>query len=233
METAYNAKYNSDEWIGKKFGKLTVVGFERHISKSGEKSWYWKVKCDCGNEKYMSPWNITSGKNISCGCVRKSIGKENKKHGEVNTRLYMIWGRMIERCSSDGERYKRYHGRGIKVCEEWKQYKVFSKWARLNGYKDNLSIERINNNGDYCPENCKWIEQPLQARNRSTTFWVEYDGRKMSLAEACELANMPYKTVFARIREMGWSFEDAISIPINTTRSWKRNERFCKNTNKK
>lgn len=228
MKTANNAKYNSEEWVGKKFGKLTVIGFERHISKSGEKSWRWKVKCECGTEKTMEPWSVLSGRYVSCGCVRLSVGKKNKTHGEAKTRLYMIWGRMNERCSSTDERYKRYQGRGIEVCEEWKKYETFAAWAYSNGYEDGLSIERVDNDGNYCPENCKWIKRGLQARNRNTTFWVEYDGRKMSLAEACELAGMPYKTVFARIKDMGWSFDDAISIPINTTRKWKRSERFCK-----
>lgn len=225
---AVNAKYNSEEWIGKRYGKLTVIGYEKHARKNGEKSWYWKARCDCGNEKLMSPYAIISGKYVSCGCVRFSIGHDNYKHGETGTRLHTIWGRMIERCSSKDERYKRYSGRGIGVCEEWHNYETFAEWARNSGYQDNLSIERIDNDGNYCPENCKWIEQKYQARNRGTTFWVDYCGKKMSLAEACELADMPYKTVFTRIKYMGWSVDDALSIPLNTTRKWKRSERFCK-----
>lgn len=236
MSIAHNAKYNSDEWIGKEFNHLTVIGYKLHYDKNGEKSWRWIVRCDCGQERLMSPWSVQSGKNVSCGCVRKSIGKIiNAKHNACHTRLYAIWSHMIQRCEMNTEAskktidYKRYCGRGIKVCDEWHDYETFAKWAADNGYEDELSIERIDNDGNYCPENCKWIKQPLQARNRGTTLWVEYHGRRMSLAEACEIACVPYKRAFSRIKYMNWPVEDALSIPVDETRKWKRSDRFCNN----
>ena len=138
-----------------------------------------------------------------------SYNRGIKTHGESHTRLHDIWCDMRKRCKHN----PRYAGRGIKVCEEWGDYTVFAKWARENGYTDNLTIERVNVDGDYCPDNCKWIELVEQARNRTTTKWVEYQGRKVSLAEASELAGLPYKTVHLRIKK-GWSVERALSEPL-------------------
>ena len=134
----------------------------------------------------------------------------NRTHGESHTRLHNTWLGIIDRC----RHHKGYGGRGISVCEEWKDYVTFREWALSNGYADNLTIERIDVNGDYCPGNCTWIPLEKQARNRRTTHWVEYNGERMSLAEACERANMPYKQVFARVKVHGWSFEKSISTPI-------------------
>jgi len=131
-------------------------------------------------------------------------------HGESHTRLHNTWMGMIKRCKS----HPRYAGRGIKVCDEWQNYITFAEWARSHGYADDLTIERIDVNGDYCPENCSWIPLNAQARNRRTTRWVEYRGEKMSLAEACERAGLPYKQVFERIQKRGWSVERALNTPI-------------------
>lgn len=130
-------------------------------------------------------------------------------HGESHTRLHNIWCGINKRCKPDGV----YGKKGIFMCDEWKDYTVFAKWARENGYADDLTIERVNVKGNYCPENCTWIPLGKQARNRSTTRWVEYQGRRMSLAEAAELANLPYKEVHLRIKK-GWSVEDALSTPL-------------------
>lgn len=130
-------------------------------------------------------------------------------HGESHTRLHNIWCDMNKRCRFN----PGYAGRGIKVCEEWSDYRVFAEWARSNGYADNLTIERKDVDGDYCPQNCTWIERPKQARNRTTTKWVEYRGKTMSLAEATELVGIvPYKTVHLRMKK-GWSLDKALTEP--------------------
>ena len=220
MGCAKNAKYNKPEWIDKKFGKLTVIGYELVERKKG-KQWYWKCRCDCGKETLVEPINVISGHSLSCGCMKTHYGAV--KHGESGSRLYIIWSHMLTRCDpkSKEKSVYRYALRGISVCDEWKEYKRFSEWAKNNGYKEGYSIERIDNDGNYCPENCKWIEKKLQSRNRRTTHWVNYNGKMMSLAEACEITGMPYKTVFARIHDMKWSLDDALKIPVgrNTTRS--------------
>lgn len=138
----------------------------------------------------------------------------SKTHHESHTRLHNIWCDMNKRCKY----HKQYAGRGIKMCGEWHDYEKFAEWARSNGYADDLTIERIDVNKDYCPENCKWIPLGSQARNRTTTKWVMFMGRKMSLAEAAEIAGLPYKQVHYRIKN-GWSVEDALSIPLKHGKS--------------
>lgn len=143
---------------------------------------------------------------------RKSVGI--KTHGESHTNLHNIWCGMNSRCDPNHKHSDRYGKRGIAICDEWHSYEAFAEWARANGYREGLSIERIDVNGNYEPGNCKWIPPEQQARNRRTTHWVVYNGREMSLAEACELAGMPYKQVFWRMARAGWPFEKAISVPI-------------------
>ena len=156
---------------------------------------------------------------------RKSVGV--KTHGESHTRLHDIWCGMNNRCDPNHAHAKCYGKRGIQICDEWKSYESFAKWARNNGFRDDLTIERIDVNGDYCPENCTWIPIGKQARNRRTTHWVVYNGEKMSLAEACERAGLPYKQVFWRMARAGWSFEKAISTPMGAEIEHKESEHVC------
>lgn len=149
--------------------------------------------------------------------MRKGLkGKESPTyiHGESHTRLHNIWMGMLKRCK-DGECYehKRYHDRGIRVCDEWQEYIPFRDWALANGYSDDLSIERKDVDGNYCPENCTWIPMEKQARNRTTTFWIEYNGERISLAEACEREGQDYKIVHWRFRH-GWDIYKALYTPI-------------------
>lgn len=204
----YN-NYRDPKWVGEKFGMLTVLGATHHVSSNGCKEWFWEVECDCGNTKVMKPHEIINGKIVSCGCYRLNRPSLTKRHGESHTRLHDTWCGINNRCKSD----PHYAGRGIGMCDEWLEYEAFRDWALASGYSDNLTIERIDVNGDYCPENCKWIPLAQQARNRTTTHWVEYDGEKMSLAEAAERAGLPYKQVHARIKS-GWSEYDALHTPL-------------------
>ncbi len=135
----------------------------------------------------------------------------SKRHLESHTPLHDIWCGINNRC----RHHPRYAGRGIGICAEWSIYENFRDWALANGYEPGLTIERVNVNGNYCPENCAWIPLKKQARNRTTTKWVEYDGREMSLAEAAELAGLPYKEVHLRIKS-GWSVYDALHTPLLT-----------------
>ena len=150
-----------------------------------------------------------------------------KTHGESHTRLHNIWCGMNNRCNPNHINTRGYAERGIKICDEWKSYEAFAEWARNSGYNDDLSIERIDVNGDYCPENCTWIAFSKQARNRRTTHWVTYNGVKMSLAEACEKAGLPYKQVFWRMARAGWSFEKAISTPMGAETGFKEHTHTC------
>ena len=212
-------KYNDSKWIGNKYNMLTVIEPVLVTMKNGDTKWYWRCLCDCGKEKIMNPYIILYKTTKSCGCYNdKMFTRSITKHGEARTRLYKIWCGMNKRCDPSRVDTERYGKRGIRVCEEWHDYTKFAEWARSHGYEDGLSIERIDVNGNYCPENCTWIPLPKQARNRRTTRWVEYQGKTMSLAEAAERANQRYGLVALRLSK-GWSLEKALNTPVQDNKS--------------
>lgn len=150
---------------GKRFGRLTVI--ERYGTVDGHAA--WKCKCDCGNKTVVNGKWLRAGKTTSCGCYHKELlAKRSKTHGMTKTRLYSIWHDMKNRCFYQKDKsFEDYGGRGITVCEEWKNsFESFRDWSLLNGYSDNLTIDRINNDGNYDPSNCRWVTMKEQCSNR-------------------------------------------------------------------
>lgn len=151
---------------GQKFGRLTVI--ERAGSDTGRNA-LWVCKCDCGNEKVVAGYRMLRGTTTSCGCARKEQKHEQLYiHGMTNTRLFHIWQGMVMRCTRPQDaRWPNYGGRGVSICDEWSHdFKAFYDWAISHGYKEDLSIDRINNNGNYEPDNCRWATAAEQVRNR-------------------------------------------------------------------
>lgn len=164
---------------GQRFGRLEVISFSRDIKSGTRNRKYWNCVCDCGNAKEVRTDSLTSGNVKSCGCIKKEQDAINltseygfkPKYKIQNRRLYQCWRGMKRRCfDAKDKRYYRYGGRGITVCNEWLDYDIFAKWALNNGYREDLTIDRINNDGNYEPSNCKWSTHKEQALNRSTSL---------------------------------------------------------------
>lgn len=163
---------------GETFGRLTVL---HAACRTPYGHYRYVCQCDCGNIITVDGANLTSGATKSCGCFRKEVTRELKlSHGMVGTRIYRCWRNMFQRCySPKNKEYKNYGGRGIFVCEDWHDFKKFYAWAIANGYRDDLTIDRIDVNKGYCPENCRWADWYTQARNRTNNVFITIDGKTM------------------------------------------------------
>ena len=154
---------------------------------------------------------------FKAGCKCKGYKVERlgiTTHGESRTKLYEIWTSMHGRCKHKSyQSYKYYGGRGICVCDDWKDYLKFKELALSHGYEDGLSLDRIDNNSQYCPENCRFVTMKQQANNRKTNVFFELNGVVHTLAEWSDITGIKYQTLFSRIKR-GWSFEDAINKPV-------------------
>lgn len=203
---------------GKKFVRLLVVE-KHHQDKRGE--WYWRCVCDCGNEKVVSGYKLRTGNTKSCGCLQKECLDSglHRTHGMTNTRLYTIWCNMKARCGNPKSiEYDSYGGRGISVCSAWLSFDVFAKWALENGYKEGLSIERIDVNGNYCPDNCKWIELSDQSLNQRRSHLLTAFGKTQTIVEWSRESGLKYDTIERRVNAYGWDAEKAISTPPKKSR---------------
>lgn len=217
---------NFKDLTGQRFGRLTVVyRVEDYISPKGYAIPKWECVCDCGNKLEARGDKLKSGTLKSCGCLHKRTIKKrvNQKHGMSNTRLYRIYKEMYGRCYSPKcPAYQDYGGRGIKICQEWlDDFMNFYNWAITNGYRDDLTIDRINNDGNYEPSNCRWATAKEQARNTRNTVFLTYKGETKSVPEWAEIIGISKDTLTYRKRA-GWSDKECIEIPVYGTFRRKR-----------
>jgi len=209
---------------GCRFGMLTVIKENGRCSSGGV---LWKCECDCGETTTARSRNLINGKTKSCGCILKGsynrTGHGNESHGLSKHKLFKKWSGMKTRCYNKKDKfYNIYGGRGINVCDEWiDNFKSFYDWSMENGYVDGLSIDRIDNNGDYTPSNCRWTTMKTQSRNRRNSLKVLYKGEEKPLMEACVSAGLDYRVVYSRIYIYNWCVDRALSTPL--TYSKRRN----------
>ena len=208
--------------IGRRFGILTVIN--RDYNYVNPKHTKWICLCDCGNIKSIFRNSLIGGRTQSCGCMQNK-GKKgiNQTHGLSKTRIYHEWASMRRRCKQNSTDAKSYFYRGISVCEEWENnFMAFYEWSIHNGYSDSLTIDRINNDMGYSPENCQWITNEKQQSNKSNTVKVRYNGKDYCLRSLCRELNFPYKTAHKRYQKMkaknNFSIEKLFA-PINNKKS--------------
>lgn len=202
---------------GRRFGRLTVLEFS-HLSDDRKRT-YWKCKCDCGNEIITRADGIKSGHTNSCGCYNKDILQNagwNITHGLSHSRVYGIWRNMKARCYNDKSISYEYYGKkGITVCDEWLGkggFKNFYDWSMENGYRDDLTIDRKDNDKGYSPDNCRWVAYKEQANNKSTNVCIEYNGETNTISEWADKCGLEYSCLLYRLHS-GWDIEKALTTP--------------------
>lgn len=175
--------------LGQNFGNLSVIS---EYSKPNSKRKYWLCKCECGNTTIVNTTDLKNGHTKSCGCLKNKNNNKTTRKSVKNNRLYNIWRGMKKRCYLPTNKdYKNYGGRGISVCDEWKNnFLAFYDWSIANSYSDTLTIDRIDTNGNYEPSNCRWVDIKTQERNRRNNLYIT---ETKNLSEWCEILNYPYK----------------------------------------
>lgn len=210
---------------GQRFGRLTAISLTEKRTCGGNS--IWLCRCDCGNEALVSSSSLKNGGTRSCGCLAKEITSKRMKENSYRTthhgsseRLYLVWKAIINRCYNEKDgRYKDYGGRGIKVCNEWKNdYSAFRSFALNNGYKPNgkygdSTIDRIDVDGDYCPENCRFVNLFVQENNRRNNHNLTYKGRTQTIAQWAKETGIKPGTLYSRI-ERGWSVDRALNTYV-------------------
>lgn len=199
-------KVPPEELFGKTYEYLTVIGYNPVSDKL-------ICKCKCGNTHELIRFNF--GRTKSCGCLKPS-NNLNYKHGDTGTRLHSIWLAMKRRAVSKTDNKKNYGNRGISMCSEWaNDYLVFKAWALANGYADNLSIDRIDVNGDYEPQNCRWLTFKEQQNNKRTNHFLTFRGKTQTIAQWAEEIGMNYQTLSRRINVAKMNPEEALTKPVD------------------
>lgn len=219
--------YNRVDLTGLRFGRLEVV---RYSETRGKRA-YWLCRCDCGNEKAISTSSLKTGHSNSCGCLfKEQLVERNFKHGlksrKGKHKYYQTWADMIGRCYNPKfEAYEDYGGRGITICDEWRgDPTTFCSWCDEQKIPEGYTIDRENNNGNYCPENCRFASKEEQNRNMRSNVWVEYNEERLCFKDFVEKYGVvSYDVAKKRLYRFDISPEDAaLTRPFEGTRKWQK-----------
>lgn len=200
-----------EDLIGKKYGRLIVLNKE---PSQKTRSTMWKCQCECGNIVVVRADSLKRKLTQSCGCLCK---EKITKHNMCKTKLYIAWDAMKQRCyNKNNKRYKHYGGRGIKICDEWLDkengFINFYNWSMQNEYADNLTIDRIDVNGNYEPDNCRWITNKEQQSNKTNNHFITYNNETHTITEWGKIYNINEGTICSRLQN-GWNVERALTTP--------------------
>jgi len=202
---------------GQRFGRLMVL-YDTGERKNG--SVVWRCRCDCGNESDVRSNNLVSVRTTSCGCYqRQRVVEVNTEHGMARGEkihpIYQTWCGMLQRCENPcDDAYKNYGFRGIKVCDEWHKFIPFCDWALASGWQKKLQLDRINNNGNYEPGNCRWVTPQENSRNRRSNRMITFAGKTQCIAAWADDIGIEYCTLSSRINRYRWPIERALTEAV-------------------
>ena len=202
---------------GQTFGRMVA----KYVAKTDARGrQFWWCECSCGEGKVIRGVDLRNGKTKSCGCLRNDrVRAARGTHLDSGTRLYRIWRAMRRRCSDKNQlSYTWYGGKGIIVCDEWDSYENFKSWAIAKGYEENLSIDRIDNDGDYTPDNCRWATNLTQGNNTTRNKKITFNGETLNISQWSRKLGGKGSLVANRIKLLGWSPDEAVSIPYGGKR---------------
>jgi transcription elongation factor Elf1 len=196
--------------VGEKFGRLVV----KRLAKMHNRKAFWECVCDCGKKVIVSGSHLKSGHSESCGCLQSDIARQiHVTHGMKGTSEYNTWVRMRQRCENQTDKsYKNYGGRGIRVCERWHKFENFLE--DMGPRPRGRSIDRIDNDGDYTPDNCRWAASSAQNNNRRDNNYIFFRGQKKTLSQWAFALGINYHSLSSRLHKLGWTVERAFTTPV-------------------
>lgn len=209
--------YNFKDLTGQTFGKLTVIGIDDTPRNLSRKRIYWFCRCTCGNVTSIETHKLRSGHTASCGCAgsRTTMGDRTRTHGKRHTPEYETWAHILQRCHNPNDTgYYKYGARGITVCDRWRD--SFENFLADMGKRPSPrhSIDRIDNNGTYSPDNCRWATKNVQANNTRRNHILTYNGRSQTMTEWAIEVDIPYSVLIQRINKLHWTVERALTEPV-------------------
>lgn len=207
------------DMTGRQFGRLTVLQrVEDHVYPNGRHDIQYLCRCDCGKELVALGIHLRSGHTSSCGCARAEAARNTMTtHGMTNTRLHDIWKNMKERCLNENHKnYDIYGGRGITISDEWiRSFETFYQWSVSHGYNDSLTLDRVDVDTGYTPDNCRWVSQKEQCNNTRRNIVVRIGDETRTLKQWTELLGLKYCTIVSRVRR-GWDPVKALTAPVRS-----------------